>query len=135
MNILLWILQALLAFFFGLNGVTHFTLPPDLPARMAWMYDLPTSLHYFAGTVEILAVLGLILPGLTRIQTRLTPLAACGWVFVMLGAAVWHFPRNELFNAIGNLVVAGLAAFIAYGRWKLRPLKSRGPNPKGLKDL
>ena len=57
---------------------------------MAWMYDLPPGLRYFSGTAEVLAGLGLILPGLTRIQTRLTPLAAVGLVLVMMGAAVWH---------------------------------------------
>lgn len=122
MNILLWILQILLALFFAFNGITHFNVPPDLPAQMAWMYDLPAGLHYFSGTVELLAALGLVLPGLTRIQTRLTPLAALGLVIVMIGAAVWHLPRNELVNMIFNLVLAGLAGFVAYGRWRLRPL-------------
>lgn len=124
MNILLWILQILLALFFGFNGVTHFNVPPNLPERMAWMYDLPPALHYFSGTAEILAALGLILPGLTRIQTRLTWLAALGLVVVMLGAAAWHLPRNEAANMVGNLIAAGLAGFVAYGRWRLRPLKA-----------
>jgi uncharacterized membrane protein len=125
MNILLWVLQALLSFFFLFNGVNHFFVPPDLPPRMAWMYDLPLGLHLFSGTAEVLAGLGLILPGLARIQTRLTSLAALGLVLVMAGAATWHLPRNELVNVIWNLVLAGLAGFVAYGRWKLRPLKDR----------
>ena len=125
MNVLFWSLQILLALFFGFNGVTHFNVPPDLPPQMAWMYDMAPGLHYFSGTVEILAALGLVLPGLVRIQTRLTPLAAFGLVIVMLGAAVWHIPRNEVSNIIGNLVIAGLAGFLAYGRWRLRPLKDK----------
>jgi len=62
---------------------------------MAWMYELSPGLHYFSGSVEILAALGLNLPGLTRIQPRLTPLAALGLVLVMLGAAAWHVGRGE----------------------------------------
>ncbi len=126
MNILLWILQILLAFYFSSTGLVHFLVPPGLPAPMAWMYELSPGLHYFIGTAEILAGLGLILPGLTRIQTRLTPLAALGLVLVMLGAVAWHFSRNEFPNIIMNLILGGLAGFVAYGRWPLNPLKSKG---------
>ncbi|NUM43335.1 MAG: DoxX family protein [Anaerolineales bacterium] len=125
MNIFLWILQTLLGFLFIYNSAIHFNLPPDLPPNMAWMYDLPIGLHYFSGTAEILAGLGLILPGLTRIQTRLTPLAALGLVIVMFGAATWHLQRAEFAQIVGNLILAGIAGFVAYGRWKLRPLKDR----------
>ena len=78
MNILLWVLQILLSLMFFYTGILHFIIPPNMPPQMAWMYELPTALHYFSGTAEILIGLGLILPGLTRIQTRLTPLAALG---------------------------------------------------------
>ena len=61
MNIFLWVLQVLFGVFFLFNGIEHFTLPPDLPAQMAWMYDLPGGLHLFSGTAEILGGLGLIL--------------------------------------------------------------------------
>ena len=100
MNILLWVLQVLFGIFFLYNGILHFIVPPGLPPPMAWMYELPPGLHYFSGAAEILAGFGLILPGLTRIQTRLIPLAALGLVLVMVGAAVWHLTRNELPNAI-----------------------------------
>jgi len=111
--------------FFLFTGVQHFIVPPGLPAPMAWMYDLPRALHLFSGTAEILIALGLILPGLTRIQTRLTPLAAAGLVVVMLGASAWHFPRAEYQNIAMNLFIAAVAAFLAYARWRLVPLKDR----------
>ena len=126
MNILLWVLQVLLGTLFLYSGILHFSVPPDLPAQMAWMYELPTGLHYFSGTAEILIGLGLILPGLTRIQTRLTPLAALGLVLVMAGAAVWQLTRSAYADVVGNIVIMGLAGFVAYGRWKLRPLKDKG---------
>ncbi|MEK7326854.1 MAG: DoxX family protein [Chloroflexota bacterium] len=126
MNILLWVLQVLLGILFLYNGILHFIVPPGLPPQMAWMYELPTGLHYFSGTAEILIGLGLILPGLTRIQTRLTPLAALGLVLVMAGAAVWHITRNSVADVVGNIILMGLAGFVAYGRWKLSPLKDKG---------
>lgn len=124
MNIILWVFQVLLGLYFFVTGILHFIVPPGLPAPMAWMYELSTSLHYISGSAEILAGLGLVLPGLTRIQTRLTPLAALGLVFVMIGAAVWHFPRNEMPNIAMNIILAVVAGFIAYGRWRLSPLKA-----------
>lgn len=122
MNIALWGLQLLLGLYFFVTGIVHFIVPPGLPAPMAWMYELPPALHYFSGAAEILGGLGLILPGLTRLQTRLTPLAALGLVLVMIGAAVWHIPRGEFQNIIMNLILAGLMGFVAFGRWRLRPL-------------
>ncbi|MDX1523472.1 MAG: DoxX family protein [Anaerolineae bacterium] len=125
MNIALWVLQVLLGVYFFSVGVNHFIVPPGLPEAMSWMYELPTWLHYFSGTAEILGGLGLILPGLTKIQTRLTPLAAAGLVLVMVGAMVWHVQRGEVVNIFLNLILAALAGFIAYGRWRVRPLRDR----------
>jgi len=125
MNILLWVLQVLLAVFVTFTGVIHFVLPPNLPAPLQWMYDLSPSLHAITGAAELLAAVGLILPGLTRIQTRLTPLAAFGLVLVMLGAIVFHISRGEILNAVVDLVFAALASFVAYGRWRISPLSER----------
>jgi uncharacterized membrane protein YphA (DoxX/SURF4 family) len=125
-NIFLWVLQFLLGIYFFMTGIVHFIVPPGLPAPMAWMYELPSGLHYFSGIAEILAGVGLILPGLTRIQPRLTTFAALGLVLLMLGAAVWHLPRGEFQNIVMNLILAGVVGFLAYGRWKLSPLKAKG---------
>lgn len=122
MNTILWILQFLLGIYFFVTGILHFIVPPGLPAPMSWMYELPAGLHTFSGIAEILAGLGLILPGLTRSQTRLIPLAALGLVLVMLGAAIWHLGRGEYPNILMNLLLATLSAFLAYGRWRLHPL-------------
>ncbi|MBT7188639.1 MAG: DoxX family protein [Anaerolineae bacterium] len=125
MNIFLWVLQVLFGVYFLFIGVTHFTLPPGLPAPMSWMYELSPALHAFSGIAEILGGLGLILPGLTKIQTRLTPLAGLGLVLVMLGALVWHLQRGETQNIMFNIVLALIVGFIAYGRWKLSPLTNK----------
>jgi hypothetical protein len=94
---------------------------------MAWMYDLPGIPHLLSGTAEILAALALVLTGLTWISPRLTPLAAVGLVVVMTGAVTWHLGRGEAASIVMNLSLAILAAFVAYGRWGLKPLPSLRP--------
>lgn len=125
MNLLLWFLQILFGIYFTAVGLLHFILPEGLPAQMGWMYDLPASLHYISGTAEILGGLGLILPGISRIPNRYTPMAAAGLVLVMLGAVLYHLPRGESQNMVFNLVIAALMGFVAYGRWRVSPLKEQ----------
>ena len=125
MNIVLWILQILLGLYFLAVGVMHFIVPPGLPATMSWMYDLPSWLHWISGTAEILGGLGLILPGLFKIQTRLTPLAALGLALVMVGATIYHLTRGEVQNIALNLILVALLVFIYYGRTHLRTLTDR----------
>jgi len=128
MNTVLWILQIVLGFQFLFAGYAHFTLPDGLPAMMSWIYDLGAQspgLGMFSGTVEVLGGLGLILPGLFKIQTRLTPLAAAGLALVMVGAIFWHIPRGEMMQVGTNVLLGGLAAFVAYRRWKVDPLPEK----------
>jgi uncharacterized membrane protein YphA (DoxX/SURF4 family) len=125
MNIILWILQILLGLYFFGTGIVHFVVPPGLPEPMAWMYDLAPTLHWISGTAEILGGLGLILPAATRIQPRLTPLAAAALALVMVLAMGYHVQRGEMINIGMNVVLGLFLAFIAYGRWKLAPLTDR----------
>ena len=125
MNIVLWILQILFGLYFIAVGVMHFIVPPDLPAQMSWMYDLPTWLHWVSGIAEILGGLGLILPGIFRIQTRLVPLAALGLMLVMIGAVIYHLTRGEFQNIGINVLNALILGFIAYGRSQKWPLQDK----------
>jgi uncharacterized membrane protein len=124
-NIVLWIIQIILGIYFFLIGIMHFIVPPNLPAMMSWMYELPPTLHWISGTAEILGGLGLILPAVTRIQTRLVPLAAGGLTLVMIGAIIYHVSRGEYQNILFNVILAALSAFVAYGRWRLVPHTDR----------
>jgi uncharacterized membrane protein len=124
-NKVLWVLQVVLGIFFILTGVLHFVVPDGLPAPMAWMYDLGEQQHYVSGAAEILGGLGLILPGLARLPGWLTPLAALGLIAIMLLAMIFHIGRDETQNVVQNIVLGGLLAFVAYGRWRLSPLPAR----------
>jgi uncharacterized membrane protein YfcA len=69
----------------------------------------------------VLGGIGLILPGLVRIRPSLTPLAAAGLVIIMIGATVITLVGGDLLAALIPLAVGLLAAFVAYGRWRLAP--------------
>ena len=124
-NKVLWALQILLGIQFVAVGILHFVVPEGLPATLDWMYDLSDTLHVITGIAEILGGLGLILPAATRIMPELTVLAAAGLVLVMVGAVIYHLGRGEVVNVVGNVILGGLAAYIAYGRWKREPIRAR----------
>ncbi|MEX0868330.1 MAG: DoxX family protein [Nitriliruptoraceae bacterium] len=120
-----WVLQVVLAIYFVATGITHFVVPPGLPAPMEWMYDLSTPLHLISGTVEILGGLGLVLPALARRSTALVPAAAAGLGLVMVGAFFWHLPRGETQSMVSNVVLLALLAVVAVVRWRVHPLGGR----------
>lgn len=89
---------------------------------MAYIWAVPTAFRRFIGIAEILATIGLILPGLTNILPWLTPLAATGLVILMISAAIFHLARREYPNIVFNLILFALAAFVTYGRFVVAPL-------------
>jgi hypothetical protein len=89
---------------------------------------LPGLFLRFIGVCEVLGGLGLILPGLLRIRPGLTPLAAAGLVIIMIGATVLSFAADGMAAAIIPFVTGILAAFVAYGRWRLAPHRARSGN-------
>jgi hypothetical protein len=77
---------------------------------------LPGLFLRFIGVAEVAGALGLILPGLVRIQRGLTPLAACGLMVVMAGAIVVTLIGGGGASALFPLVVAVLLLAVVYGR-------------------
>jgi uncharacterized membrane protein YphA (DoxX/SURF4 family) len=122
MNIALWIIQVVLALLFLFAGVMKLVLPIE---EMTKQMPMPGLFLRFIGVCEVLGGLGLILPGLLRIRTILTPLAAAGLVIIMIGAIALTLKSGQLGPALFSLVVGLLAAFVAYGRWRLAPHRSR----------
>lgn len=122
MNIVLWILQVLLALVYALHGRMMLSPPAEVQPMMAYIKDLKPDQRRFIGTAEILAAVGLILPALLNILPVLTPLAAVGLVILMGSAMVYHYTRKEYPNVVFNLVLLALAAFVAYGRFVLVPV-------------
>jgi uncharacterized membrane protein YphA (DoxX/SURF4 family) len=79
---------------------------------------LPGWFLRFIGVAELLGGIGLVLPWLTRIQPKLTPLAAAGLVIIMIGAIVVTLMTGQIAMALFPLAVGILCAFVAYGRGK-----------------
>jgi uncharacterized membrane protein YphA (DoxX/SURF4 family) len=109
----LWTAQVLLALLFLFAGVMKFLTPAAVLAKQS---PFPVWFIWFIGVVEVLGALGLVLPGLFRIRTDLTPLAAAGLVIIMSGAVVTTIATAPVSMAAVPAVVGVLAAWVAYAR-------------------
>ena len=122
----LWLAQALLAAAFLLVGYTHAFAPIAVAiARAAWVASLPVPLVRLIGAAELSGALGVLLPAATRIQPRLTPLAAAGLSTIMALAIPFHMVRGETKEIVLNLVLGALAAFVMWGRMRRAPIVPR----------
>ena len=123
----LWTLQLLWGVFFSLNGFGKIccydtALWNQARQEVAWFSAVPQDLFVFIGICEFLGGIGLILPAMTRVKPKLTPFAGLGLALVMMLAGVFHIARGEYIFVPVNLVLGGVAAFIAYGRLSVRPI-------------
>ena len=125
MNILLWVIQILLGLLFLFAGGMKIVVPADLLMANAppGSTQFPALFLKFIGLVEVLGGFGLILPSAFRTRQVLTPLAAAGLVIVMIGAVVVTVMDHGILPALSPLIVGLLCLFVAYGRWKLVPLR------------
>jgi uncharacterized membrane protein YphA (DoxX/SURF4 family) len=114
MNILLWVVQILLALEFLMSGVLKFVM-----SYADMTKDAPVVLPYgfilFIGVCEILGAIGLVVPWATGIKPWLTPLAAALLVVIMIGAVVTSLPAGVAY-AIVPAVTGLLCIFVAWGR-------------------
>lgn len=121
MGKVLWTLQILVAaLFLFAGGVKLLTPVEEMLKQMP--SPLPGWFLQFIGVCEVLGGVGLILPAALRIKPGLTPLAASGLVIIMIGATVLTIAGGMGSTAAFSAVVGILAAFIAYGRWRLVPI-------------
>lgn len=123
MNKLLWVLQVLLALAFLAHGIMMIAPPPDIAALMT--DSMPRWFQLFLGVAEVLAAIGLTVPGISRVQPSLVPAAAAGVAFVMVCATVFHMARAEYSSAATTVVLLLIAAFVVHGRWKRMPITVR----------
>ena len=127
MNVVLWILQVLLALLFLFAGGSKLVMSAEALTQPATPNQvlLPVAFLRFIGVCEFLGGLGLVLPGLLKIKQYLTPLAALGLGIVMIGAVIFTIVGGAIPVALVNLVIVLLLLFIAYARWRVVPHGSR----------
>jgi putative oxidoreductase len=123
MNIVLWVLQVLLAAAFFAHGWLFLTPPAAIAEQMN--ASLPRWFQLFLGVAEVLAGVGLTLPGLTRILPWLVTWAAGGIMIVTISATVFHLVRGEISSAAVTLVLFAIATFVAYMRHRVVPIRAR----------
>lgn len=123
MNILLWVFQILLAIAFFAHGIMFLNPPPEIAVLMN--ESLPRWFQLFLGVAEVAAAVGLTLPGITRILPQFVPAAAAGIVIVMISATVWHIVRAEYSSAAVTALLLVMAAFTAYARVRVVPIRAR----------
>ena len=117
LNIILWIVQLLMAATLIWAAYAKWFMPAaKLAAMWPWTSQLSPALVKLTGVLDFLGGLGLVLPVLLRIQSRLTPIAAIGLILLMICATVFHVSRGEASQIGFNIVFALLAAFVAWGR-------------------
>jgi uncharacterized membrane protein YphA (DoxX/SURF4 family) len=120
MNIVIWILQVLLAVAFLAHGWLFLSPPAELIDQMN--ASLPRWFQLFLGVAEVLAAVGLTLPGFTRVLPWLVSWAAAGIMIVTASATVYHVARGEMSSAAITLVLFGMATFVAYMRYRVVPI-------------
>lgn len=123
MNVVLWVLQAVLAVAFAAAGVTKLTQSREtLAERTPYVGDFSERSIRLIGAAEVLAAAGLVLPDLIGVATALTPLAALGLVALMAGAIAVHARRGERHMLPLNALLLVLAAIVVWGRLGPAPL-------------
>jgi hypothetical protein len=120
MNRLLWVVQALLSLLFLFEGGAKLVMSA---AELRAQAPLHATFLRFIGVMVILGGLGLILPGMLRIRTELTPFAAACLLIIMTGAVAVTVQTMGLAMAALPFVTGVLASFVAYGSWRVAPLR------------
>jgi uncharacterized membrane protein YphA (DoxX/SURF4 family) len=121
MNILLWILQILLALHTIMGAVWKFS---NSEQTVPSLNAIPHGVWLAMSIFELFCALCLILPAFNKPLAILAPIAAAGIAAEMLLFIGLHIYSGSAENSkmIYWLVVAVISAFISYGRFVLKPL-------------
>ena len=122
MNTLLWVLQALAALVYGASGVMKVFMFDKVSEGVPSFGALPREAWTALGILELVCVVGLIVPGAFHWKPALTVVAATVLALESL-VFIWvHVQYHETPPIIMSAVLGLLMAFIAYGRMVLKPI-------------
>src|SRR6478735_1270090 len=121
MNIFLWVLQVLLALHTAMGAVWKFS---NSEQAVPTLKMIPHGVWQALSVFELLCCVGLILPAFNKPLAILAPIAAACIAAEMLIFSALHIYSGDTNYGpmIYWLVVAAVCAFIAYGRFVLKPL-------------
>lgn len=122
MNILLWVLQVLAALLYGASGIMKIFMFDDISAQVQSFDALPREIWMALGVLELICVIGLIVPSALRWRPALTVLAAALLALESLVFIGVHVRYDEPGSIIMSGVLGLVMVFIAYGRKVLRPI-------------
>jgi hypothetical protein len=126
LQIALWAAQALIFTAFTLFGFMKVFMPVEqLAAMWGWPGEVPVWFLRLMGVIDVAGGVGVLVPALTRIQPRLTVLAALGCVLLQIAAIIFHSSRGEFAALPLNFILLPLTAFILWGRGKRAPILPR----------
>lgn len=126
MNVVLWILQALLALHTAMGALWKFSNSAQtVPSLSA----IPHGVWLAMSVIELICVLGLVLPTFNKRLGILAPIAAIVIAAEMLIFSALHIYSGDptYGRVIYWLVVAAICAFIAYGRLVWKPFRTGPP--------
>src|SRR5690606_21341069 len=124
-NTALWIITGLLAAAYLVGGASQILMSKEryrsFGPSQHWVDDFSAGHIKAIGTIKVVGSMGLIVAALLDSAPVLVPLAACGLMLVMAGAATTRFRRSEWRFLAGDLTFLALFAFVAWGRFDLQP--------------
>ncbi len=121
MNVLLWVLQGLAALLYGASGVMKVFMFDKISADVPSFGALPRNAWMALGIVELVCVVGLIVPGIARWRPGLTVAAATILAIESLVFIGVHVKYREMTPIVFSVVLGLMMAFIAYGRQVVQP--------------
>jgi VIT1/CCC1 family predicted Fe2+/Mn2+ transporter len=92
-----------------------------LGANQHWVDDFTDGHLKTIGAIKLIGAIGLVLPAILGIAPVLVPLAACGLMLFMAGAATTRLRRNEWRYLAGDIAFITVFGFLAWGRFGLQP--------------
>jgi uncharacterized membrane protein len=122
MNILLWGLQIVAALLYTASGIMKVFLFDQISEDVPSFGALPREAWMVLGILELICAVGLIVPAVFRWQPNLTGAAAAILAIESVVFIGVHLKYREFGSIVVVCVLGLLMAFIAYGRFVLKPL-------------
>lgn len=122
MNLLLWVLQSLAALMYAASGVMKVFMFDKISGDVPSFGAMPRQAWMILGLIELVCVVGLIVPSALRWQPRLTVLAAAVLAVESLVFIAVHVKYRETGSIVMSAVLGLLMLFVAYGRYALKPI-------------